>query len=49
MTRSQQRYTNEGDLISKQLTDILLDLLRQRKEAKLREGWKELPEWVFIS
>jgi hypothetical protein len=35
--------------MSKQLAESLLDLLKQRKEEKLREGWKELPEWVFIS
>lgn len=35
--------------MSKQLTEILLDLLKQRKEKKLREGWKEFPEWVFIN
>jgi len=35
--------------MSQQLTKILQDLLRQRKEEKLKEGWKELPEWVFIN
>jgi integrase len=35
--------------MSKQLTETLLKLKRQRIEEKLKYGWKELPEWVFIS
>ena len=35
--------------MSQQLTDTLLDLQLQRKVEKLRKGWEEIPEWVFIS
>jgi len=35
--------------MSRQLTQTLLQLKRQRIEEKLKYGWKELPEWVFMS
>lgn len=35
--------------MSKQLTETLLSLRKERKEEKLRKGWKEMPEWVFVS
>lgn len=35
--------------MSKQLTETLLRLRVQRKEEKLSKGWREMPEWVFVS
>jgi integrase len=35
--------------MSNQLTETLQSLLRERKADKLSNGWKELPEWVFIN
>jgi integrase len=35
--------------MSKQLAETLSQLKRQRLEEKLREGWKEMPPWVFIT
>ncbi len=35
--------------MSNQLTETLKQLKRQRMEEKLKNGWKEIPEWVFIS
>jgi len=35
--------------MSRQLTEVLLELRRQRMEEKLRKGWKEMPPWVFIT
>ena len=33
--------------MSLQLSAVLKDLLRARKEETLRKGWRELPSWVF--
>lgn len=35
--------------MSKQLAAVLNELKVQRKKLTLKKGWKELPEWVFIS
>ena len=35
--------------MSLQLTDVLKRLLRQRKIDTLKNGWSNLPEWVFIT
>ena len=35
--------------MSRQLTDMLLQLKRQRMEEKLKNGWPEIPPWVFIT
>lgn len=35
--------------MSKQLTETLLILKKERTEEKLKKGWKEIPEWVFVS
>ena len=35
--------------MSTQLTETLRTLLTDRKEEKLRKGWKDLPEWVFCT
>jgi len=35
--------------MSKQLCEVLKDLLKQRKRQTLKAGWRELPEFVFIN
>lgn len=35
--------------MSKQLTETLQRLKGERREEKLKKGWKEMPEWVFVS
>ena len=35
--------------MSKQLTETLLKLKKERIAEKLKKGWKEMPDWVFIS
>ncbi len=35
--------------MSKQLTETLNELKRQRIEDKLKNGWKDMPKWVFVS
>jgi len=35
--------------MSQQLTDTLLQLKRHRAEEKLKQGWKEMPLWVFLT
>lgn len=35
--------------MSQQLTDTLKALLRERKKATLRQGWGDVPPWVFLS
>lgn len=34
--------------MSLQLTDVLQELLHQRKVDTLKNGWEKMPEWVFI-
>jgi len=35
--------------MSRQLCEVLKDLLKHRKAQTLRNGWREVPQWVFIS
>jgi Site-specific recombinase XerD len=35
--------------MSNQLTTALLELRKQRKEETLRNGWREVPAWLFIN
>lgn len=35
--------------LSAQLAEVLRALSVERKEEKLRYGWKEMPPWVFLS
>lgn len=35
--------------MSRQLTETLFELKHQRLEDKLKNGWKDMPEWVFVS
>jgi len=35
--------------MTKQLYDELKGLLATRKEQKLRDGWEEVPEWIFCN
>ncbi|MFC1877709.1 tyrosine-type recombinase/integrase, partial [Thermodesulfobacteriota bacterium] len=35
--------------MSKQLTKVLSELKTQRKLQTLKEGWKQVPDWVFIN
>jgi integrase len=35
--------------MSKQLTAALVDLRHQRKVQTLKNGWKNVPEWIFIN
>jgi len=35
--------------MSNQLTTALLELRKQRKEETLRNGWREIPAWLFIN
>ncbi len=34
--------------MSLQLTNVLKELLHQRKVDTLKKGWKKMPEWVFV-
>jgi len=35
--------------MSRQLTDTLLKLKHQRKIKTVKNGWKQMPEWVFVN
>ena len=35
--------------MSRQLTETLFQLRKQRLEEKLKKGWEEMPLWVFIT
>jgi len=35
--------------MSWQLTNVLLHLKQQRTEEKLKKGWEEMPQWVFVT
>ena len=35
--------------MSLQLTDVLKKVLRQRKIDTLKNGWGDVPEWVFVT
>src|SRR5262245_415438 len=41
--------TRPGCASRLQLTDVLRALSAERKEEKLRRGWKEMPPWVFVT
>jgi integrase len=35
--------------MSKQLTETLIGLRRQRKLDTLKQGWRQMPDWIFIN
>lgn len=35
--------------MSKQLTEVLLDLRHKRKLETVKKGWGQVPEWVFVT
>ena len=35
--------------MSKQLTETLINLWRQRKLDALKQGWRQVPDWIFIN